>query len=336
MADTPRIMIVEDEIVVAMEIRAKLSARGYEIVGIFSDGDRAVQEAQQVRPDLVLMDIMLAGNTDGIEAARLLYELGIPVVFLTAYSDETTLQRAKLSEPYGYLLKPFSAAELHTTIEVALHKHRKERKARQAVNCFSETVELVGGAVIVTDERGIIRHMNSLAEALTGWKEVHAQGKSLRELCSFASTDKEHFSLDALYGRLRVPGWKVKALPVTMVARSGEHIPVELTVSCLDDHMNGTTVIWGLRETTPQESDDQDWFSQAVNLHIAAQLALSKGKVKEAETFCRRALALFEDHLGRSDPRTIALVETIRQLSTADPEDIASHLLTLRSGGISP
>ena len=129
---TPRILIVEDEAVVAMDIESRLRFLGYEVAGLETSGEHAVARAAETRPDLVLMDIGLQGEMDGITAARLLHDRWrLPVVFLSAYAEDATLEQAKLAEPFGYLLKPFEDRELKTTLEMALYKHQAEEKIRQ-------------------------------------------------------------------------------------------------------------------------------------------------------------------------------------------------------------
>jgi CheY-like chemotaxis protein len=120
-----KILVVEDENIVALEIKKRLQKLGYIVPGVASTGEDAISKAEGIRPDLVLMDIMLKGEIDGIHAAgEIRKRFNIPVVYLTAYSDEETLQRAKLTEPYGYILKPFEEDDLRTTIEIALYRHQ--------------------------------------------------------------------------------------------------------------------------------------------------------------------------------------------------------------------
>lgn len=126
-----RILVVEDEVIIALDIQSQLQNLGYGVSGWASSGPDALKQAVETRPDLVLMDIGLQGDMDGIDTAqRLQARVGIPIVYLTAYADEVTLQRAKITSPYGYLLKPFEQRELHTTIEMALYRHQMERKLK--------------------------------------------------------------------------------------------------------------------------------------------------------------------------------------------------------------
>jgi signal transduction histidine kinase len=123
----PRILIVEDEQLVSLDLRVRLSAMGYDVLACVTSGEAALQTSREAVPDLVLMDIRLKGDLDGIEAAHVLRrELGIPALFITAYTDDATLERAKVAEPYGYLVKPIQDNELRTAIELALYRRRAE------------------------------------------------------------------------------------------------------------------------------------------------------------------------------------------------------------------
>ena len=124
---TARIMIVEDENIIAEDMKITLQCYGYEIVAIANSGEKAIIEAENRKPELILMDIMLNGELDGIETAnKIKKKLGIQVIYLTAYSNDSTIMKASRTEPLGYLLKPFDERELHATIQMALYKIRKK------------------------------------------------------------------------------------------------------------------------------------------------------------------------------------------------------------------
>jgi len=121
------VLVVEDESIVSKDIQQSLTKLGYNVVGSSSTGEKAIALASELKPDIVLMDIMLKGAITGIDAAaEIKANEGIPVIFLTAYADEGTLAKAKVTEPYGYIIKPFKEIDLHTSIEMALYKHKKE------------------------------------------------------------------------------------------------------------------------------------------------------------------------------------------------------------------
>jgi len=127
---TPKkILIVEDESIIAMEIESRLQKLGYEVVAIAQAGQEAIAKVKELHPELILMDIFLKGEMDGVKATEAIRkEFEIPIVYLTANTDEQTFQRAKVTEPFGYLLKPFEERELHTTIEIALYKAAAEQE----------------------------------------------------------------------------------------------------------------------------------------------------------------------------------------------------------------
>lgn len=123
------ILVVEDESIVSKDIQHSLQRFGYGISGACSNGEKAIELVQELQPDVVLMDINLKGNLTGIETAEIIKkEFDVPVVFLTAYSDDLTLTKAMIAEPFGYIIKPFKDMELHTNVELAVYKHQKEQE----------------------------------------------------------------------------------------------------------------------------------------------------------------------------------------------------------------
>jgi len=138
-----KLLIVEDEEIVAFDIESTLKGLGYEVQGIIAFGEEVSASVSKIQPDLVLMDIRLKGSMDGIQAAKeIKSEFNIPVVYLTAHADISTLERAKITEPFGYVLKPFEEKELQTTIEMALSRHQAEERIRQALEKEKEISEL--------------------------------------------------------------------------------------------------------------------------------------------------------------------------------------------------
>lgn len=178
-----KILIVEDESILCLDIQNRVKALGYEVVGTANSGEEAIQKVKESHPDLVLMDIMLRGKMDGVQAAEeIRSQVDVPVIYLTAYADEKTLTRAKMTEPFGYILKPFEERELHTTIQMAFYRHRLEKKLKQRERWLATTLRSIGDAVIATDSKGKIKFMNPMAEKLTGWKRKHAFGQDLRQV----------------------------------------------------------------------------------------------------------------------------------------------------------
>ena len=155
------ILIVEDESIVAKDIQTSLKKLGYNVVGTCSSGTDAINAAEEHKPDMVLMDIMLKGDMSGIEAANKIKELlNIPVIYLTAYADESTLNKAKVTEPYGYIIKPFKEIDLHTSIEMALYKHEKEmevKKERDILYSIVENKESSIGIIFVKSNSKLVK-----------------------------------------------------------------------------------------------------------------------------------------------------------------------------------
>lgn len=137
-----KILVVEDERIVGEDIKVRLQKLGYSVPSIVQSGEEAIEKAKTMRPDLILMDIVLDGEMDGVEAASQIKSLyGIPVVYLTAYADANTLERAKITEPFGYVVKPFEDRDLNITIDIGLHKHRMEKKLRETEEKLRRTLE---------------------------------------------------------------------------------------------------------------------------------------------------------------------------------------------------
>jgi CheY-like chemotaxis protein len=180
MNNKKQILIVEDDSIVAMDIRKVLQNLGYEVTRTVATGQAAVQEVQQNPPDLVLMDILLRGPMDGIEAAAKIHlDMGIPVVYLTAHIEDMTLDRAITTEPFGYLAKPFKDRELKAAIETAicLADSQKDLKANRA--CFHNIVEKSDAGIMVVDENKIIKFLNPMAKIMFGFKPKHDIGGKL-------------------------------------------------------------------------------------------------------------------------------------------------------------
>ena len=255
-----RILLVEDENIVALEIQDLLQILGHDIVGVVSSGEEAIARASETRPDLALMDIRLKGSIDGIEAAeRIRAHLDIPVVYLTAYADEATMQRAKLTQPFGYLIKPFEQRELHTAVEIALYKHWMEQRLKESERWLATTLRSVGDAVIATDELGAIVFINPTAETLTAWSQVDALGKQASAVLRFI--DGQTGSL--LDSPLQSALWNGVAHgpggDVLLAARDGRQIPIDYNAAPLqDDKGQIAGVVLVFRDVTERKRSERE------------------------------------------------------------------------------
>lgn len=329
------IMVVEDEIVVAMEIEEKLQAIGYDVTSICSTGEEAILAVEEQKPDLVLMDIRLDGEIDGIETAELIRKRhDLPVVYLTAYADDATLNRAKLTEPFGYLVKPFSQTELRTTIEVALYKHLQDSKAKEIAHWFASTINVLGAALIVTDKDGMVKHLNHVAESLTGWGRDEAVEKHFSDV--YVIQDPESGKI------LENP----VLMPLKMGSSTGSHhgvlrskdeteIAIEGTVLPItDSHGDFSGIIIAFQEVSHEALESDDWFNLAANLYLTATLSSSDGEHAKAASFYRRALLLFEKHLGSDDEKVLNVVRDLSALYKAMGKEEEARKLETRLTGI--
>nr|WP_315489244.1 response regulator [uncultured Rhodoferax sp.] len=198
-----RILVVEDEAIVARDIASQLELLGYQVVGRAVRGEDAVARALALRPDLVLMDIQLAGDMDGISAAQVLREQAmIPVVFLTAFASDETLERAKRVEPYGYILKPFSERELRTVLEMALYKCEAEAKLREAAAHTQAILNNMVDGVITINEFGVMESVNQAACAIFGYRLKEMLGQNV----SLLMPDPDRAQHDGYIGHYRATG----------------------------------------------------------------------------------------------------------------------------------
>jgi PAS domain S-box-containing protein len=222
------ILIVEDEAIIAADLANKLRERDYEVVGITARGEEAVALAQSRLPDLVLMDIQLAGAMDGVAAAEVIrQQCDLPVVYLTAHSDRITLQRAKLTQPFGYILKPFEERELETHIEMALYKHQTDRKLREQREWLRITLTSIGDAVIATDTAGRITFLNPVAESVTGWTERDALGQPIASVFRIINEETRQPAENIVERVLREAHVVSLANHTALITRDGSEIPIE-------------------------------------------------------------------------------------------------------------
>src|SRR5579871_163694 len=175
-----KLLIVEDEPIVALDLQQEVEQLGCEVVGLAESADEALVAAEICRPDLALMDVRIVGSMDGIQTARLLrtaYQ--VPVIFLTSYSDEATIGRAVKETPYGYLTKPFKSRELKATLRVALHKASVDASERAELEQLAATVSGVPVGLLTATADGMLKYMNRAAETLSGCTLEQARGKPM-------------------------------------------------------------------------------------------------------------------------------------------------------------
>lgn len=237
-----QILIVEDDGIVAIDIQNSLQKLGFSVIAMVPSGEEALEKVEEYKPDLVLMDIMLKGEMNGTEAAKQIRsQFNIPIVYLTAYAEEGVLERAKVTEPFGYIIKPFEDRELNTAIEMALYKHRMEKRLKESEEWLSTTLKSIGDAVIATDTKGNVIFMNAAAESLTRWQQEEATGRPLEIVFNIINEETMEKVENPVLRVLR-EGIVVGLADHTLViAKDGTEIPIDDSGSPIRDDAGDIT-----------------------------------------------------------------------------------------------
>lgn len=258
-----RVLIVEDESIVALDLQRRLIRLGYEVPRVAASHDQALKAVNETYPNIVLMDINISGNIDGIDTAA---KLDVPVIYLTAYSEEKTLQRAKATKPYGYLVKPFSERELHATIQMALERHGVETRLRisenllavayakmevgkreleiRAMELFEEkqrlevTLNSIGDGVITTDKLGHVTYLNPVAEEKTGWSMAEACGQPISRILVLMNEETQQAAPSPIEVTLRTGEIAGLAHHSALINRQGVVYSIEDSAAPMRDRAN--------------------------------------------------------------------------------------------------
>jgi two-component system, cell cycle sensor histidine kinase and response regulator CckA len=255
-----QVLIVEDEKIVAADIRENLKSLGYNVPAVLSSGEDAIRCATENRPDLVLMDIQLKGKIDGIEAAKIVQSrLNVPVVYITAFADDATIQRAKSTEPYGYILKPFGKKELQSTIEIALYKHGRERRLKTSEQWLMALIRNVPEGVLAIDRFGSVVLMNPGAEIIAGVALQDALGADWRDLIEFL--DPHLASPNDPFEAARTQGaaLNLEGTPVRFPKTGRKAVLLASVAPIQDSSSSAEGCVMVLRDVTAQRSLDAEY-----------------------------------------------------------------------------
>jgi len=332
-------MVAENESLSAVQLQNRLRAMGYAVTRIVSSKEEAIERADRDHPHLALLDIKLPNDADGIELARLLQErYRIPVIYVTSQADEETVRRAAATYPLNYLVPPLTDEAFRAAIEIGLHRHRRDSAVQESSKVLTTTLEVLGGAMILTDEHGFIRKMSSVAEELTGWKDSETTAKHLREVYVLRDEDTGEIVKDPL----SIMHLKSEIVPTAtryaLISRNGIPIPVVTAIVGVNDcegDLDGMIVAF--QDSSQMVMPEQFWNSYAANLHLSGLLLCNQGHYGQAERCFKRALTIWERHLERDNPklsRTLeGLAEVCERTGNIDKaKELRARAAALRAG----
>jgi two-component system, cell cycle sensor histidine kinase and response regulator CckA len=269
-----RILVVEDERIVGEDIRLMLEDLGYEIVGVVSTGEEAVQKAEEMKPDLALMDIVLAGEIDGIEAAKQMRAVwNVPVIYLTAYSSQCTQNRTQETDPFGYLVKPFKRSDLRCAIETALYKHDMEMRLRKSEQKFRLLYENVPSAYQSLDDRGLLLEVNEAWLDLFGYSREEVINKSFGD---FLAPTYRGGSCGGILAR--DSEGRLQGVELEMVKKDGAPVTVLLdgiVVGDGDGKFKSHHILHNVTERNKSQAE-QKWLATAVEQSAEAIVIADK------------------------------------------------------------
>lgn len=308
-----RILIVEDEIIVAEDIKAILEEFDYEVLAITDSGEMAINEIIINPPDLVMMDVQLKGNMDGVQTAEMIWnKFDIPVIYLTANSDIKTTQRVKNAEPFGYITKPFREKELHIAIEIALHRYSLEKKLKAREQWLETVLSSLGEAVIATDERSCITLLNPVAETLTGWKQEDAFGLKATEVFNIIHEETRIAVSSPIAQALQLG--VVVSLPeqTILINKNNVEIPIDDSAApILDDRGGVTGAVLVFRDITERKQSEAALRESEKRLAWQASHDLLTGLINRHE-FEQRVEQLLSSVKANNEQHSICYLDLDR------------------------
>ncbi|XDD51645.1 diguanylate cyclase [Leptospira sp. WS92.C1] len=242
MKEAIRILIVEDDALVARDIQTRLRKIGYQADWIAHSGEVAVKFALEMSPQIILMDIQLGDGIDGVEAVeKILSYRDIPIVYLTAYSDESSLARAGLTEPYGYVVKPVETGELQIAIEIALHRHGLQTQLNEVNRRLSTTLASIGDGVIATNSSGVIKVANRIAASMLGKNNENLIGEKIEKIFTLQSRQTLNaceILVDPVTELLATKKDRLTYTDVLLIRLKGLATPIDVTATMIVDGRN--------------------------------------------------------------------------------------------------
>jgi PAS domain S-box-containing protein len=270
-----KVLIVDDDTGLASAMKILIENQGYTVVGLAYTSNQAVSLAVEMRPDVILMDIRLGGDVDGVEAVKQIQaQLDIPIIYVTGTARKDTLQRSKETGPFGYLFKPFEEKHLYTTIEMTLYRYKIEQKIRESEQWLNTILNSIEDGVIAVDCQGSITNMNPVAAAVTGWDYSQAVGKPLGEVFTIVE-EASRRPVDLLRYLVQKEAIDLaKDSQFLLMARGGDPILIEATPAPILDQrgrIQGLAVAF--RDITERRRVEEEIHSQASRSEALVRVA---------------------------------------------------------------
>ena len=322
------ILIVEDEKIVAMDIAGSLKSVGYQVSGIVASGKEAIDLVEQTLPDLILMDIRIKGDIDGIKTAEIIQSRhDIPIVYLTAFADEDTLSRARITAPYGYIIKPFDKKTAHTMIEISLYKNSMEKKIKENERWLSKILQYSGDAMIAIDAYGKIKIMNKVAEIETGWKSEEVTGRDINDVLKLTDENTRE-QINGPIARLFSDDHEQDITKTAILTdKESKEKLIAGTASWIKDDKNLTTgIVVVFRDITKQRNveKEREKLFKKVSLAQERLKAVSKRLLEVQESERRHIARELHDEIGQILTAIKINIQTAFKL--AGSEKIETHL----------
>ncbi|MCX7023453.1 MAG: EAL domain-containing protein [Spirochaetes bacterium] len=303
-----KILIVEDEKIIALDLQRRLERFGFNVVGMAGRREDALNLAATMKPDIVLMDISLAGqegaNTDGIEVALIIKKtLGIPIIFLTAHAGDNFINQAKHVEPAGYILKPFKERELYTTIDIALYKHAIEKRLHKQERLFSAILHTINDGIISVDVALVVEFMNPIAEDVLGYKEAELRGRVITQVLTLFDPKQ---GKDIFGGGIPlIDEQPLYFHDVVIKNQAGDSVIVDGSVSRIHEEDNATDgFVIAFRDMTEIKrlSDNLNYWTSHDNLTGLAN----------REEFSFKLSEILKGNRGAADSHALAVIDVDR------------------------
>ncbi|MEH1838449.1 MAG: ATP-binding protein [Nostoc sp.] len=329
--ETVRILVVEDEYILAINLQETLESLGYTVLDIADTAQGAIAKASELSPNLILMDIRLRGEMDGIQAAEQIWDnLQIPAIYVTGHSDKSTVERATLTSPFGYILKPIKEQELYVAIQTALNRYDREQ-------FLSSILQGMGDGVIVVDLQLSIKYLNQVAEALTGWRWNEAKGRMLTDVFKLIDEQTQIPTQNSIIAALQQETTIYLGSRILLVARDGTTIPVADSATPL---RNNSGVITGavlvFRDDTQRRLNEE----RNIATERAQQLEIQVAELQRLNHLKEDFLATISHEMRTPLSNIKMAISTLENLldrqgilnsSTPSPsESVARYLTILR------